>query len=45
MLQHIVSRKHRRFAENNDNWAELDALLTDLRRMPKDYYMDEDYDL
>ncbi|KAF4122191.1 regulatory subunit for Cdc7p protein kinase [Geosmithia morbida] len=43
--EHIVSRKHRRFAENQDNWAELDALLAELKRMPKDYYMDDEYGL
>ncbi|PNP47272.1 hypothetical protein TGAMA5MH_01087 [Trichoderma gamsii] len=33
--EHILSRKHRKFAENEDNWVELDALLTQLKRMPK----------
>jgi regulatory subunit for Cdc7p protein kinase len=32
MLQHASSRKHRKFAENNDNWLELDALLRQLAR-------------
>ncbi|RDA86670.1 hypothetical protein CP532_5040 [Ophiocordyceps camponoti-leonardi (nom. inval.)] len=32
---HIISRKHRRFAENNDNWTELDSLLDQLKRIPK----------
>lgn len=32
---HIASRKHRRFAENPDNWAELDDLLSQLEREPK----------
>ena len=27
IVQHTVSRKHRKFAANPDNWAELDALL------------------
>lgn len=42
--QHILSRKHRRFAENTDNWGELDALLAKLKRLPKDFYMDEGYE-
>ncbi|KAK3343072.1 Dfp1/Him1, central region-domain-containing protein [Neurospora tetraspora] len=33
---HIVSRKHRRFAENDDNWAQLDALLGKLSRAPRE---------
>ncbi|PHH73881.1 hypothetical protein CDD82_5225 [Ophiocordyceps australis] len=33
--EHIVTRTHRKFAENDDNWAELDQLLTCLRRLPK----------
>ncbi|KAK4187189.1 Dfp1/Him1, central region-domain-containing protein [Podospora australis] len=33
--EHIVSRKHRKFAENNNNWAELDALLSKLKRHPR----------
>lgn len=33
--EHIVSRKHRRFAESDDNWTELDSLLSQLKRMPK----------
>ncbi|KAL2755910.1 hypothetical protein ACRALDRAFT_1076666 [Sodiomyces alcalophilus JCM 7366] len=33
--EHIVSRKHRKFAENDDNWGELDELLTQLKRVPK----------
>ncbi|KAK7731060.1 Cdc7p-Dbf4p kinase complex regulatory subunit [Cytospora paraplurivora] len=37
--EHILSRKHRKFAENNENWAELDALLGQLERLPK--YSDE----
>ncbi|KAJ9151216.1 Hsk1-interacting molecule 1 [Pleurostoma richardsiae] len=32
---HILSRKHRKFAENNDNWAQLDALLGQLKRLPR----------
>ncbi|RCI10318.1 hypothetical protein L249_8659 [Ophiocordyceps polyrhachis-furcata BCC 54312] len=32
---HIISRKHRNFAENNDNWTELDSLLDQLKRIPK----------
>ncbi|KAL2147470.1 hypothetical protein VTI28DRAFT_9370 [Corynascus sepedonium] len=33
--EHIVSRKHRKFAENDDNWAQLDALLSQLAREPR----------
>ncbi|KAK1836666.1 Dfp1/Him1, central region-domain-containing protein [Podospora conica] len=31
---HILARKHRKFADNNDNWAQLDALLGQLKRLP-----------
>lgn len=34
-LQHIESQKHRKFAENNENWVELDDLLAQLERIPK----------
>lgn len=40
-----MGRRHRRFAEDPKNWGELDDLLADLKRMPKDFYMDEEYDL
>ncbi|PQE26906.1 g1 s regulator protein [Rutstroemia sp. NJR-2017a BVV2] len=30
--EHVLSRKHRRFAEKIDNWRELDALLSQLVR-------------
>jgi len=30
--EHILSRKHRKFAEKNENWKELDALLSQLGR-------------
>ncbi|TDZ30326.1 Hsk1-interacting molecule 1 [Colletotrichum spinosum] len=33
--EHILTRKHRKFAENNNNWAELDELLYQLGRMPR----------
>ncbi|QUC21998.1 uncharacterized protein UV8b_06239 [Ustilaginoidea virens] len=33
--EHIMSRKHRKFADNDENWAELDHLLDQLKRMPK----------
>jgi regulatory subunit for Cdc7p protein kinase len=33
--EHILSRKHRKFAENDENWADLDSLLSQLKRMPK----------
>ncbi|KAK5662022.1 hypothetical protein OQA88_10134 [Cercophora sp. LCS_1] len=32
---HIHSRKHRRFAENDNNWSQLDALLAQLKRVPR----------
>jgi regulatory subunit for Cdc7p protein kinase len=32
--QHVLSRKHRRFAEKADNWKELDSLLSQLARPP-----------
>ncbi|XP_044716181.1 Dfp1/Him1 domain-containing protein [Hirsutella rhossiliensis] len=35
--EHIASRKHRKFAENDDNWTELDSLLAQLRRTPKHF--------
>ncbi|KJZ74647.1 hypothetical protein HIM_05997 [Hirsutella minnesotensis 3608] len=35
--EHIASRKHRKFAENDDNWIELDMLLAQLKRMPKHF--------
>ncbi|KAI0004355.1 Dfp1/Him1, central region-domain-containing protein [Xylariaceae sp. FL0662B] len=33
--EHIISKKHRRFAEDDDNWVELDDLLSLLEREPK----------
>ncbi|KAG6014491.1 hypothetical protein E4U54_005224 [Claviceps lovelessii] len=42
--EHILSRKHRKFAENDDNWTELDLLLEQLKRMPKYAGMDSDED-
>ncbi|KAK3303406.1 Dfp1/Him1, central region-domain-containing protein [Chaetomium strumarium] len=33
--EHIVSRKHRKFAENDENWTQLDALLSQLKRVPR----------
>ncbi|KAH6690712.1 Dfp1/Him1 [Plectosphaerella plurivora] len=33
--EHVLSRKHRKFADNDDNWAELDGLLSQLSRAPK----------
>ncbi|KAJ5773077.1 Regulatory subunit Dfp1/Him1 central region [Penicillium paradoxum] len=38
---HTLTRKHRRFAANSTNWAELDALLFEIQRPLKDEY---DYD-
>ena len=40
--QHIVSRKHRKFADNNDNWAQLDALLNQLKRPPRYRHQEEE---
>jgi len=31
-VQHIQSRKHRKFALNQENWKELDGLLCQLKR-------------
>ncbi|KAI1422437.1 Dfp1/Him1, central region-domain-containing protein [Xylaria sp. FL1777] len=33
--EHIESQKHRKFADNDDNWVELDDLLAQLERIPK----------
>ncbi|KAI1078814.1 Dfp1/Him1, central region-domain-containing protein [Whalleya microplaca] len=33
--EHIVSKKHRRFAEDDDNWVELDDLLSLIEREPR----------
>ncbi|KAI0483521.1 Dfp1/Him1, central region-domain-containing protein [Xylaria cf. heliscus] len=33
--EHIESRGHRKFADDDDNWVELDDLLAQLERMPK----------
>ncbi|KAI0532150.1 Dfp1/Him1, central region-domain-containing protein [Xylaria digitata] len=33
--EHIESPKHRKFAENDENWVELDDLLAQLERIPK----------
>lgn len=35
IVQHIVTHKHRKFAENDRNWGELDALLGNLKRTPR----------
>lgn len=42
--EHILSRKHRKFAENNDNWTDLDALLSQLERQPRFASMDSEED-
>lgn len=36
--EHTLTRKHRRFAQNTSNWAELDALLFEIQRPLKDEY-------
>ncbi|KAK3292687.1 Dfp1/Him1, central region-domain-containing protein [Chaetomium fimeti] len=33
--EHILSRKHRKFAEDDGNWAQLDSLLSQLAREPR----------
>ncbi|KAG2001340.1 hypothetical protein GB937_010237 [Aspergillus fischeri] len=40
--EHIMTRKHRKFATNKANWADLDALLEELQRPLKDEYDYED---
>lgn len=44
-FQHILDRKHRNFALNQDNWKDLDKLLAVLGRPLKDGFSDsiEDY--
>ncbi|KAE8166443.1 Dfp1/Him1, central region-domain-containing protein [Aspergillus tamarii] len=38
--EHVMTRKHRKFATNSANWAELDSLLFQLQRPLKDEYDD-----
>ncbi|KAI1102865.1 Dfp1/Him1, central region-domain-containing protein [Jackrogersella minutella] len=33
--EHIVSKKHRKFADDVENWGDLDDLLSQLQRAPK----------
>ncbi|KAI1416369.1 Dfp1/Him1, central region-domain-containing protein [Hypoxylon sp. FL1857] len=33
--EHIVSKKHRKFADDDGNWVDLDDLLSQLQREPK----------
>ncbi|OTA91916.1 hypothetical protein M434DRAFT_75436 [Hypoxylon sp. CO27-5] len=33
--EHIVSKKHRKFADDDENWVDLDDLLSQLQREPK----------
>ncbi|KAJ3485452.1 hypothetical protein NLG97_g6815 [Lecanicillium saksenae] len=40
--EHILSRKHRKFAENDENWTDLDALLSQLERPPRFASMDSE---
>ncbi|CAN8097674.1 unnamed protein product [Discula destructiva] len=40
--QHILTKKHRRFAEDPRNWASLDALLCQLERVPKYTHVDDE---
>lgn len=37
-----MSRKHRKFAENDDNWTELDLLLSQLKRTRRFSYADDE---
>lgn len=39
-MQHILTRKHRKFAENEKNWEQLDDLLCQLKRRPR-YQLDD----
>ncbi|KAF9890186.1 hypothetical protein FE257_006098 [Aspergillus nanangensis] len=36
--EHVLTRKHRKFAMNQTNWAELDSLLFQIQRPLKDEY-------
>lgn len=36
--EHTLTRKHRRFAQNTSNWAELDALLFEIQRPLKETF-------
>jgi hypothetical protein len=36
ILQHVISKQHRKFATTADNWAQLDDLLNQLVRPLKD---------
>ncbi|KAJ5662151.1 uncharacterized protein N7477_009767 [Penicillium maclennaniae] len=40
--EHTLTRKHRRFAQNTANWAELDALLFEIQRPLKEEYEFDD---
>ncbi|KAI2466876.1 Dfp1/Him1, central region-domain-containing protein [Annulohypoxylon bovei var. microspora] len=33
--EHILSKKHRKFADDEENWGDLDDLLSQLQRAPK----------
>ena len=41
LWQHIVGRKHRKFALNRDHWKELDSLLAQLGRPLRDDVTEE----
>ncbi|POS88384.1 hypothetical protein EPUL_000124 [Erysiphe pulchra] len=41
--EHVISRKHRRFAEKLDNWKALDELLTQLARPLRDDHHDSNH--
>jgi regulatory subunit for Cdc7p protein kinase len=38
LQQHIMTRKHRKFATTMSNWVELDALLYQLQRPLKEEF-------
>ncbi|KAI9759594.1 MAG: hypothetical protein M4579_002260 [Chaenotheca gracillima] len=39
--EHVLSRKHRKFAITNTNWADLDALLGELGRPLREEYQED----
>lgn len=42
MFKHVMSSRHRRFAVNNDNFLQLDEILSRVQRRPlEDVYLEE----
>ncbi|KAB5566580.1 Dfp1/Him1, central region-domain-containing protein [Coniochaeta sp. 2T2.1] len=41
---HILTRKHRKFAEDKKNWAQLDDLLSQLSRRPRYDYIERSHE-